>query len=170
MEMIPLIFLLLAKFTLPFLIFLYPFQASWANFILDTIDGDLLMHFGLAFGTYQTVDKITDYVTYIVMLLVGRKWKLRKLIIVLFVLRTIGQGLFFTTNNEVVFFFFPNFLEPLFMAYAFLLFRYKNQAYEKYKRYRFLIWGIIIPYKMANEWVTHIGNIELSEIFFGINN
>lgn len=162
-------FLLLAKFLLPLAIFWYPFQAPWVNFILDTIDGDILMPLGLSFATYQTIDKVADYFTYIVMLLVGRKWPIGKTILALFLLRTIGQALFFATGNEAVFFFFPNFLEPLFMAYSLLMFKYQGQAHTKYRQHFWLIWAIIVPYKIWNEWNTHIANIELSEVLFGIN-
>ena len=35
--------ILLLKFTLPLLILRHPFQASWANYVLDTLDGDALV-------------------------------------------------------------------------------------------------------------------------------
>ena len=37
---------------------------------------------------------------------------------VVFVLRTIGQALFFITGLEIVFFYFPNLVEPLFLIYV----------------------------------------------------
>lgn len=128
------------------------------------------MHFGLGFGIYQTVDKVADYWTYLMMLLVGRNWKIAATIIALFLLRTAGQGLFFLTGDERIFFFFPNLLEPLFMVYSLLLFKYKNRAHKLYKKHFTLIWLLIASYKMWNEWNTHIANIELSEIFFKFNN
>ena len=156
------------KFGVPLLIFWFPFQASWANFVFDTIDGDILLRLGLDFDLYQTIDKIADYATYIVMLVVGLKWKVRKTILALFAVRTVGQALFFATGNETIFFFFPNFLEPFFMAYSFLMWKFKAQKHERYLRHRFLIWGVIVPYKMWNEWNTHIANIELSDVFFNL--
>ncbi|MBN2454079.1 hypothetical protein JXB11_00885 [Candidatus Woesearchaeota archaeon] len=156
-----------AKFLLPFLMLRFPFWASASNFILDTIDGDILMPLGLEFGTYQLIDKIADYVTYILMVVAARKWEIRKLIIGLFAFRTIGQLLYFATGNEVIFFFFPNFLEPLFIVYSFLLMRYKKNAHAKYRKHIIPIWACIILYKMWNEWNTHIANIELSQVFFG---
>jgi hypothetical protein len=165
---IPLIAIVIAaKFILPFFMLKWPFWASVANFILDTSDGDILMPAGLSDATYQPIDKIADYVTYIVMIIAARKWEIRKTIWGLFALRTVGQALFFITGSEVVFFYFPNFLEPLFIVYAFLLLKYKNNAFAEYKKHGFPIWLGIVLYKMWNEWNTHIANIDLSTIFFG---
>ena len=50
-----------AKVALPLLIVRYPFAAGWANFILDGVDGDLLIPLGLPNETYQPIDKITDW-------------------------------------------------------------------------------------------------------------
>lgn len=44
-----------AKFGLPLLLFSFPFQASWTNFVLDAADGDVLMHFGMGPVMYQNV-------------------------------------------------------------------------------------------------------------------
>lgn len=167
MEIILIGLVIAAKFILPLFMLKWPFLAASLNFILDTVDGDILMPLGLADSTYQPIDKIADYVTYILMAVVAWKWDIRKTILALFAFRTVGQILFFATGSEVVFFYFPNFLEPLFIVYAFLLLRYKNRAFEKYKKNGFPIWLGIILYKMWNEWNTHIANIDLSQIFFG---
>ncbi|MFC1649162.1 hypothetical protein ACFL2C_00420 [Patescibacteria group bacterium] len=169
--MMPIIWLVsLAKYVLPLLIFKYPFYASWANFILDSIDGDILMHFGMPWVIYTQVDKIADYLTYVVMLLVGRKWKVRKTIIALFVFRTIGQFSFFASGDDRFLFFFPNLLEPLFLVYTFLMFRYGKKAYSKYKKYFWIIWILIIIFKMWNEYNVHIGHVDLSQKYLGISN
>ena len=160
------------KFISPLLFFWFPFHASWFNFILDTIDGDILMHFGLNPITYQLWDKAADYVTYIMMFLAGRKWKIGKLITALFIFRTIGQIIFFTTRQDIFFFVFPNFLEPLFMIYALFIFQTKSEekAYTRYKKYLWIIWIFIVLYKMWNEYNVHVGHIDLSTKYFGINN
>ena len=46
-----------AKFAIPVLIVRFPFAAGWANFVLDTVDGDLLIPLGLEDPTYQLIDK-----------------------------------------------------------------------------------------------------------------
>ena len=72
--------ILLLKFTLPLLILRHPFQASWANYVLDTLDGDLLVPLGMAPETYQTWDKAADWVTYVAMFVAGRRWEIRRTI------------------------------------------------------------------------------------------
>jgi hypothetical protein len=156
-----------AKFILPLFMLKWPFWTAAANFVLDTFDGDILLPLGLDFNTYQTIDKISDYVTYIVMAIAARKWEIRKVIWGLFAFRTIGQILYFASGNEAIFFYFPNFLEPLFLVYSFLLLRYGKKAIDKYKKHIVPIWIAIIAYKMWNEWNTHIANIDLSQAIFG---
>lgn len=152
------------KFLLPVLLIWFPFLAGWANFLLDTIDGDILIPLGLEDYNYQTIDKIADYVTYISMLIVGWKWEIHKEIKITFALRTIGQILFFVTRDEMMFFFFPNFLEPLFLIYATLLFFKKKRAYMIYKKYFKLIWAFILIYKFQDELITHVVNVDRSTL------
>lgn len=160
------------KFIVPTLLLKFPFPAAWGNYFLDVIDGDILQALGMQENTYQLIDKGADLFSYVFMLLLGLRWSIKKVIIVLFAYRLIGQLLFFATGNELVFFYFQNFLEPLVMAYALLLFLNKNnetKAYAAYKKYFLLIWGIIIAYKVWNEWYLHFANIDLSTFFFGID-
>ena len=159
------------KFLIPPLFLKFPFQAVWGNYFLDVIDGDILHFLGMNEVTYQTIDKASDYVSYIFMLILGTRWRIRKIIVWLFIYRTIGQILFFITNKEIVFFYFQNFLEPLVMIYALLLFKKKSEskAYETYKKHFKLIWGIILAYKIWNEWYLHFANIDLSLLIFGIS-
>lgn len=147
-----------------------PFIFGWLNFVLDTVDGDLLIPLGMEDTTYQPIDKFADYVTYVFMVVVGWKWFIKKEILVTFALRTVGQALFFITNNEIVFFYFPNFLEPLFLVYATMVFYYKKEkkAFEKYKKHRPLIWGLIFFYKMQDEYITHVGNVDRTEFIKGL--
>ena len=42
--------IVVAKFAIPVLIVRFPFAAGWANFVLDTVDGDLLIPLGLEDG------------------------------------------------------------------------------------------------------------------------
>ena len=112
-----------AKFIVPLLIIRFPFAAGWANFILDGVDGDLLVPLGLPNETYQPVDKITDWVTYVAIVVVAyrRVWPIRRLMLGLFIFRSIGQVSFLLTGNELLLAFFPNFLEPLFLVTASIL-------------------------------------------------
>jgi hypothetical protein len=158
------------KFVVPSLMLRYPFVGAWGNYILDSVDGDVLLELGLPEETYQTVDKTADYFSYVVMLIVGLRWRIKRLIALLFVYRTIGQALFFVTRKEIVFLYFPNFLEPLVLIYTFLLVHHKGlepQAYASYRKHLGLIWIVIAGYKGWNEWYLHYANIDLSERVFG---
>lgn len=161
--------LIILKIVIPFSMLNFPLFGLWGNFFLDVADGDILLSLGLTEQTYQTIDKLADLVSYVFMLILGLRWSIRKTIITLFVYRFIGQILFFITGNELIFFYFQNFLEPLMMIYALILFKQKNEqkTYKIYKKYFLLIWTIVIAYKVWNEWYLHFANIDLSLLFFG---
>lgn len=156
------------KYLVPVLLLRFPFQAGWANFVLDSVDGDLLLPLGLADPTYQRIDKLADWVTYVFMVAAARRWPIWRWVLACFALRTVGQALFFVTGDERVFFLFPNFLEPLFLIYATLLFFKKDEAHAVYARHRLAIWIFIVLYKLQDEWVTHIGNIDRSDWLRGL--
>ncbi len=160
----------LAKFLLPLLFLTQPL-AIWANYFLDIIDGDLLRYLGMSEYWYQTIDKSADYISYVCMLLMARKWRIRQTVVFLFIYRTFGQLLFFITRDEQMFFLFQNFLEPLLLIYVLLIVKTKSEskAYTLYQKHRTFIWIAVIFYKVVNEWYLHIANIDLSSIFFGFN-
>ncbi|MBI2011947.1 hypothetical protein HYS91_04215 [Candidatus Daviesbacteria bacterium] len=101
------------KFLIPPLMLIFPFYSLWGNYFLDVVDGDILLSLGMSAVTYQVIDKFADFISYIFMLILGLRWQIKKIIVILFIYRIIGQVLFFITGNELVFFYFQNFLEPL---------------------------------------------------------
>lgn len=159
------------KFLIPPLMLIFPFYSLWGNYFLDVVDGDILLSLGMSAVTYQVIDKFADFISYIFMLILGLRWQIKKIIVILFIYRIIGQVLFFITGNELVFFYFQNFLEPLMMVYALLIFKTKSEekAYIAYKKNFLLIWTIVIIYKIWNEWYLHFANIDLSQMFFGFS-
>lgn len=75
----------LAKFLLPVALIWFPFAAGWANFVLDTVDGDLLIPAGLGNSSdpnenhlYQNLDKVADYTTYVFMVVAAWRWPVRR--------------------------------------------------------------------------------------------
>ena len=164
-----------AKFALPLLIVRFPFAAGWANFFLDAFDGDLLIPLGLTNAVYQPVDKITDWVTYVAIVVLAYRngWPTRRLMLGLFLFRSVGQVTFLVTGNELVLALFPNFLEPLFLVTITILtfervIRAAPDWYERgfaiLGRYRWLIGGVIVVYKLIDEYITHVGNIDRTEL------
>lgn len=171
MDLIGIYIIVALKFLLPLLMPWCPFPAVWGNYVLDVIDGDLLGSLGLTNDTYQLLDKSADYVSYVMMLALAWRWRIRKEALYLFIYRTIGQILFFATGNEIALFYFQNFLEPLIMSYTLLLVRLKSEenAYAFYRKHLIVMWTIIVLYKLWNEYMLHFANIDLSAFLFGIN-
>ena len=71
MQVVLIALIVAAKFALPVLIVRFPFAAGWANFVLDSVDGDLLIPLGLPNEVYQPVDKLSDWVTYVAIVVVA---------------------------------------------------------------------------------------------------
>jgi hypothetical protein len=171
---VAIVLIVAAKFVLPLLIIRFPFAAGWANFALDGIDGDLLIPLGLPNEIYQPVDKISDWVTYVAIVVVGyrNQWPIRRLMLGLFVFRSIGQIAFLVTEEELFLALFPNFLEPLFLVSASLLAwqravrhqpDWQERGFAVLHRYRWPIGVVIVLYKLQDEYFTHVGNIDRSE-------
>jgi len=165
-----------AKFALPLLIVPFPFAAGWANFFLDGFDGDLLIPLGLSNELYQPLDKVTDWVTYVAIVVVAYRnvWPIRRLMLGLFLFRSIGQVGFLLTENELLLALFPNFLEPLFLVTVTILAwervvrhlpDWQERGFGILSRHRWLIGTVIVVYKLQDEYITHIGNIDRSELF-----
>lgn len=164
MGMTLIIIVIALKFILPVLYLYFPFAAGWGNFVLDSVDGDILIPAGLDNHLYQNIDKAADWVAYLFMFIWGWRKPIRREISAMFALRTVGQVIFFLTQNEIVFFWFPNFLEPLFLVYVTIAqFKGWERAQEIYRRRIWLIWILIIIYKMQDEYFTHVGNVDRTD-------
>jgi hypothetical protein len=179
LELIAIGLIVAAKFALPVLIIRFPFAAGWANFVLDGIDGDLLIPLGLLDAAYQPIDKLSDWVTYaaIVALAYRDAWPIRRLILGLFLFRSIGQVGFLLTGNELLLAAFPNFLEPLFLvtvtilAWARVIERrpdWRDRGFAILHRHRWVIGALIVIYKLQDEYVTHVADFDRSEWFRGL--
>lgn len=175
LESVAIVLIVALKFALPLLIIRFPFAAGWANFALDGIDGDLLIPLGLPNEIYQPVDKVSDWVTYVAIVIVGyrNQWPIRRLMLGLFLFRSVGQIAFLLTEEELFLALFPNFLEPLFLVTATLLAwqrvvrhnaDWREQAFAVLHRYRWLIGIVIVVYKLQDEYFTHVGNIDRSDV------
>ena len=63
----------------------FPFAGAWGNYVLDSVDGDVLLELGMTEERYQTVDKAADYFSYVIMLIVGLRWRIKRLVVLLHV-------------------------------------------------------------------------------------
>jgi hypothetical protein len=174
-ETVAIALIVATKFGLPLLIVPFPFAAGWANFFLDAFDGDFLIPLGLPNVIYQPVDKITDWVTYVAIVVVAfrNQWPTKRLMLGLFLFRSVGQVGFLVTGIELLLAFFPNFLEPLFLvtvsilAFERVVRRYpdwEKRGFAILFRHKWLIGGTIVVYKLIDEYITHVGNIDRSEL------
>jgi hypothetical protein len=175
LQVVGIVLVVAGKIALPLLIIPFPFAAGWANFVLDGVDGDLLIPFGLDRAVYQLLDKSTDWLTYGAMVIVGfrARWPIRWLLLGLFAFRSIGQVAFLVTQDETVLALFPNFLEPVFLLTATLLAwnrevrhraDWRERTFATLHRHRWVLGLLIVLYKLADEWITHIGNIDRSDL------
>ena len=173
-QVVPVALIIAAKFAVPVLIIWFPFAAGWANFVLDGVDGDLLVPLGLPNETYQPVDKITDWVTYVAIVILGFRndWPTRRLMLGLFAFRSIGQVGFLLTGNELLLAAFPNFLEPLFLVTATILAwertvrhlpDWQERGFAILDRHRWLTGTLIVVYKLQDEYFTHVANLDRSD-------
>jgi hypothetical protein len=175
LQMAAIALIIAAKFALPLLIIRFPFAAGWANFVLDGIDGDLLVPLGLLDPAYQPIDKITDWVTYVAIVIVAfrNEWPTKRLMLGLFLFRSIGQTGFLLTGNELLLALFPNFLEPLFLVTVTILAwertvrhapDWQDRGFALLHRWRWPIGVVIVVYKLQDEWFTHVANIDRSDL------
>ncbi len=175
-EVLAIALIIAAKFGLPILIVRFPFAAGWANFVLDSVDGDLLVPLGLPNESYQPIDKLADWVTYVAIVVVAyrNEWPTRRLMLGLFLFRSVGQVGFLLTGNELFLAVFPNFLEPLFLVTASILAwervirrlpDWQERSFALLHRHRWLIGTLIVIYKIQDEYFTHVANIDRSEFF-----
>jgi hypothetical protein len=168
-------FIIGAKIALPILIVPFPFVAGWANFLLDGFDGDLLIPLGLPDAVYQPLDKLTDWLTYVAIVIVAFRnaWPTKGLMLGLFLYRSVGQVAFLATGNELLLAFFPNFLEPVFLVTVSILAyervvrhlpEWQAAGFAVLHRHRWLIGSAIVIYKLVDEYITHVGNIDRSDL------
>lgn len=108
----------------------------------------------------------------IVVLAYRRQWPIRRLMLGLFIYRSIGQVAFLLTENELFLAFFPNFLEPLFLvtasihAWERVVRKYPDwfeRGFTLLARHKWLIGTLIVVYKLQDEYFTHVANLDRSD-------
>jgi hypothetical protein len=113
-------------------------------------------------------------VTYAAIVIVGyrNQWPIRRLMLGLFIFRSVGQVAFLLTEEELFLALFPNFLEPVFLVTATILAWQRvirrlpdwfDRGFAVLDRYKWPIGIVIVLYKLQDEWFTHVANIDRSE-------
>ncbi len=105
------------RFVIPFFIFSNPILVTSVSFLLDTIDSEISYRSGMSWRIYLMYDKSLDYWWYIFILIFSIHLPIFPIILILFVIRSIGHFLVLLTGNEKYFVYFPNVLEIYFIFY-----------------------------------------------------
>ena len=149
-------------------IFLFPRLTALVSFILDWIDGELYKRAGYSHHQYGLYDKGLDFYWYcwIILYVVVNHIHYQAVFIALFILRTIGQVLFFFTRKRILFFIFPNIFEIFFLYYLTVTFFNPNSLYL-YPPYILVAFSGIIIFVLIREYLLHIHNINMSNFFAG---
>ena len=156
----------LARFTLPLLIPLFPLPAIIACLLLDGVDQTIFQTFGYDPPNYQSYDKAMDvFYLSIAYLASLRNWTnpgAVKISRFLFFYRQIGVVLFELTGLRFLLLVFPNTFEYFFIAYEGV------RARRDPMRYGFRFWvkvaaGIWIFIKLPQETWIHILKLDLTD-------
>lgn len=161
--------LIFLRLTTPALVFYDPFWASVLASILDTVDGNAFCRAGFTSSQYQRIDKFLDFYWYafalIFLLTRPPTTLLFALFVSFFLLRLLGEILFYVKDDRRIFLFFPNVFEPLFYVYV---------ASQKFNWLNLLqpiqlavVLLIIIPVKILLEYLLHIRLISFGNLVFG---
>lgn len=145
--------------------FANPLLASFLNIFFDTVDGEIAYTHGISDEAYQIYDKIFDYAGYIAILIIGLKLPIKNFIKTAFIYRTIGQIMFFITQNKLSFLIFPNILEFPFIT--FLIFQKLGKT-EDFMKCKYWIYGFWIIVKIWMEYSLHIDKFPWTDWSMGL--
>ena len=146
----------ICRFLAPFLIFYNPLFAVFVNIFFDFIDYPLFYFSGFKWEIAHRFDKLMDYWWYLFILIYSLTsgFYFKEIIILLFVIRSVGQIATIVTKNERLLIFFPNLMEWFFLAN--LLFDYLGFKMTLDTRlFVTLVISLIIG--LSLEWTIHIG-------------
>lgn len=110
------IFVLIARIFFALYMFVSPVWGYIWTVAFDYVDAIVWLHtLHISKAQYQYVDKILDFVYFLVMLVIGSQYGVFFPLVVLFVYRLIGQVIFMKNQDVRTFVFFPNVFELLFV-------------------------------------------------------
>lgn len=138
-----------------FLIFKYPLYAIIISLILDDLDAGVAYKAGISWTKYTRYDKLLDYWWYIFVLIFCRSEPIFGVMLVLFVLRSVGQILVILTAKHEYLFWFPNIFEHYFILYILV-----KVFFPSYLHF-FVGVGVFVPLliatatKIPQEYILH---------------
>jgi len=157
----------IARIVLAPLILLEPLGAIILSFFLDVVDADFACAHILK-KTYQKVDKIVDYWTYIFQMIFSFLFltEYKYVLLGFFLWRTLGMIIFLSGKPRKIFFIFANYFENLFLFLFFATY-FRNANYLLDRPFFEIILFLIFVLKIFQEWFIHIANLSVRKIVFG---
>ena len=121
---------------------------------LDYIDYHFNLRSGMKYSKYQKIDKSLDFLNQFYLLITALffGWEHVYIFIIMFIIRSVGDLLYFKTENEKYFFYFPNLLEPFFALYY--LFVVMPESYNVLTLILIILLSLV--YKLIHEYIIHI--------------
>ncbi len=152
----------------PFII-IFPLISSIINFILDWCDGEWFKRAGYYYHQYSFIDKLLDLYWYLwIFIFINYKpFPLTIALNILFIIRLIGQCLYFLSKKRIFFLLFPNIFEVLFL-YILLKIELNLITMADFMNELFYIEiFLIIIIVLIREYIVHIKKANLSYFWKG---
>jgi len=147
-----------ARIFLVFFIFKWPLPVAIAELFLDNIDSGVAYKSGMRWPSYTRYDKSIDLWWYLFILIFSFNKIIFPMILVLFIVRFVGQVLTLITRDERYLFWFPNILENYFILYLVVITFSPNLIY--YFSGNFIIFPLLLSFisKMPQEYILHMNS------------
>lgn len=168
MNIISYVFIVILRIVSAPLIFVWPLLSIILSFFLDIIDIEFASRGVLTLKEYERFDKSLDLWWYTNAMVFSWLYlfEYRNFLLILFILRIIGDAIYFIKKNRRIFFIFPNFFENVFFLVFFSL-SFKQLNFLLDKKYFLISLLAVIIIKIFQEWWIHIAQISIPEDFFG---
>ena len=150
------------------LVFIWPLPSIILSFFLDIIDIEFASRKVLTLSEYEKYDKALDVWWHLNIMIFSWFYlpDYKIFLLILFILRMIGNIIFFLKNDRRIFFLFPNFFENIFFLIFFSLY-FKQLNFLLGREFIYFSLSIMIITKIFQEWWVHIAQISIPEHFFG---
>jgi len=149
-------------------IFISVWLSSLLTFLLDWADGEFFKRAGYPHSKYTLYDKILDYYWYVFILIYIFLYDVpsKRVFLILFLFRSLGQILFFLTKKEIYFFLFPNIFEIGFYFYLITLLFPELDSFMYFPKiiYPLLVITLVV---LIREYIVNIRKMNLSWFFTG---
>lgn len=161
--------LIVLRLLTPFLLFINPFLAILFSFILDGLDGVVFNLAGHSFKTYQSIDKPLDFYWFIFILFYLISAQLNPLLfwvfLFFFIIRLIGEILYFWKKNDAIFIYCPNVFEHLFWVYIFC----QSLHFPKWLSFPWIIIVLVVlaSLTIVDEYLIHQKRFSFLNFFTG---